>query len=256
MKGLVLAAGKGERLKPLTDRIPKVLLEVGGRPLIHYALMMLKRAGVTKVAVNVHHLASEIERSLGSGRALGVDITYCPEPRLFGTGGPLLALRGYFGDEPFIVVNSDTTLGLDLPRMIEFHRSRGALATLALHRPANIERYSRLEIDRDAVIRRIRLRTADGFNDHPTDLPADIALALESYMYCGLTICDPAVYAHMPSAPPFSLVGDIIIPMVEKRMPVLGYVHQGFFRTVDDLASYEKLKAEFAEKPPALDYME
>ncbi len=68
MKALVLAAGKGERLRPLTETIPKPMLELGGRPLIHYPLMMLKRAGITQVAVNVYHLAGIIESGLGSGR--------------------------------------------------------------------------------------------------------------------------------------------------------------------------------------------
>ena len=84
MKALVLAAGLGERVRPLTEKIPKPMLEVGGRPLIHYALAMLKRAGITQVAINVHHLAGEIQRGLGDGSSLGMEITYSPEPILTG----------------------------------------------------------------------------------------------------------------------------------------------------------------------------
>src|SRR5208283_4564627 len=95
MKALVLAAGLGERARPLTEKTPKPMLEVGGRPLIHYPLAMLKNAGITQVAINVHHLAGEIQRGLRDGRSLGMEITYSPEPTLMGTGGPLNALRGY-----------------------------------------------------------------------------------------------------------------------------------------------------------------
>src|SRR5271155_1400177 len=93
MKGLVLSAGYGERLRPLTETTPKPILEVGGRPLIHYALLLLKRAGITEVAINVHHLATEVERAIGDGAALGLRITYSPERVLTGTGGPLVVLR-------------------------------------------------------------------------------------------------------------------------------------------------------------------
>src|SRR5580704_16379437 len=110
MKALVLAAGKGERLRPLTETIPKPMLELGGRPLIHYPLMMLKRAGITQVAINLHHLAERIETGLGTGRALGLEITYAPETVLLGTGGPLCGLRDFFGSESFVVANADTMM--------------------------------------------------------------------------------------------------------------------------------------------------
>ena len=114
MKALVLAAGLGERVRPLTEKVPKPMLEVGGRPLIHYPLAMLKRAGITQVAINVHHLAGQIQSGLRDGKSLGIDITYSPEPTLTGTGGPLNALRGYFGNETFVLANSDSILDLDL----------------------------------------------------------------------------------------------------------------------------------------------
>src|SRR5579883_3042569 len=124
MKALVLAAGKGERLRPLTESIPKPMLELGGQPLIHYALLMLKRAGITQIAINVHHLAHRIESALGDGRGLGLEITYAPEAVLLGTGGPLCGLRSFFGSEPFVVANSDTIMDLDLPAMLAAHRGR------------------------------------------------------------------------------------------------------------------------------------
>ena len=251
MKALVLAAGKGERLRPLTETIPKPMLELGGRPLIHYPLMMLKRAGITQVAINVYHLAERIETGLGTGHALGLEITYAPETVLLGTGGPLCGLRGFFGSEPFVVANADTMMDLDLPAMIESHRTRGALATFALHRPANISAYSRLEIDHDGRLRRMRLLTGrDGaFEDFPDQPPA---MVVEAYMFCGLYICEPKVYDMMPPAPPFSSMKDLFAPIVARGLPVFGYVHRGLFRTVDDLATYENLKREFARNPPRL----
>ena len=173
MKALVLSAGYGERLRPLTETIPKPILEVGGRPLIHYPLLMLRQAGITEVAINVHHLAGEIERALGDGSSLGLRITYSPERVLAGTGGPLAVLRDYFADEPFILLNCDTILDLDLAAMIEFHRDRGGLATFVLRAGGDPNAYSRIECAADGRIRRMRLlhgRTRGEFIDYPTEL--------------------------------------------------------------------------------------
>jgi NDP-sugar pyrophosphorylase family protein len=248
MKALVLAAGKGERLRPLTETIPKPMLELGGRPLIHYPLSMLKRAGIRQVAINVHHLAGYIQNGLGDGRSMGLEITYAPETTLLGTGGPLRGLREFFGDEPFVVANADTVMDLDLPAMITSHRGHRAMATFALTRPANMDAYSHLEIDHDRRLRRMRLLTArgGGFEDFPSAPPE---VAVEPYMFCGLYICEPQVYDTMPAAAPFSSMKDLFAPMVARGLPLFGYVHGGLFRTVDDLATYGNLKREFAANP-------
>src|SRR5271170_3043043 len=146
MRALVLAAGMGERLRPLSLDIPKPMLPLAGRPLIHYPLAMLKRAGITEVAINLHHLASKLEQGLGDGSQLGLRITYAPEPVLLGTGGPLNGLREFLGRDTFVIANSDTILDLDLAAMLAFHRERGAVTTIALYHPANLDYYSRLEI--------------------------------------------------------------------------------------------------------------
>jgi NDP-sugar pyrophosphorylase family protein len=253
MRALVLAAGKGERLRPLSNETPKPMLPIGGRPLIHYPLAMLKRAGITEVAINVHHLASKVQDGLGDGSRLGMRITYAPEPVLLGTGGPLNGLREYLGGDSFVIANSDGILDLDLAAMIAVHRERGALATIALFQPANIDYYSLIEIDADERIRRMRLlarRSPLEFDDYPKDLaPADAGTLL-SFMYCGVIVAEPAVLGMIPATPPWSLMTGLFAPMVANGLPVFGRVHRGYFRTVDDLRSYDALKAEFASSPP------
>jgi NDP-sugar pyrophosphorylase family protein len=258
MKGLVLSAGYGERLRPLTETTPKPILEVGGRPLIHYPLLMLKRAGITEVAINVHHLAAKIERTIGDGAALGLRITYSPERVLAGTGGPLVVLREYFGNEPFVLVNCDTILDLDLAATIGFHRERRGMATFVLRAGGDPDAYSRIECDAAGRIRRMRLlrgRARGEFIDYPRDLDANVAAALTPYMYCGVMVCEPEVFAMTPPAPPFSLMGDLFAPIAARGVPLFGYVHRGFFRTVDDLPGYEAVRDEFASAPPPLDFL-
>jgi NDP-sugar pyrophosphorylase family protein len=253
MKALILAAGMGERLRPLTDVTPKPMLELGGRPLIHYPLAMLRRAGITEVAINLHHLATAIQRGLGSGSQLGLHITYAPEPVLLGTGGPLNGLRNFLGGDTFAIVNSDTILDLDLSAMLAFHRNRAALATIALFHPANLDYYSRLEIDAAEKLRRMRLlvrRSPLQYDDYPPNLDDGVAATLSGFMYCGVIVAEPAVLKLIPPKTPWSLMEGLFAPMVARAQPVFGYVHTGYFRTMDDLKSYDALKAEFASSPP------
>jgi NDP-sugar pyrophosphorylase family protein len=259
MKALVLAAGLGERVRPLTESVPKPMLEVGGRPLIHYPLLMLKRAGISTVVINVHHLAGEIQKRLGDGSSLGLEIIYSPEPTLLGTGGPLNALRDFLGDGTFAVANSDSISDLDVGAMLRFHRERGALATLGLYRPDNLETYSRIEIDSDSRVRRIRLlksRAPVSFDDYPAELKDCDPATLSPWMYCGAWVAEPAVLDLIPRSAPWSLMTGLFGPMVAQGLPVFGYAHRGYFGTVDDLESYQALVSEFETSPPRLPYLD
>ena len=258
MKALVLAAGLGERARPLTETIPKPMLEVGGRPLIHYPLAMLKRAGITQVAINVHHLAGVIQNGLRDGKQFGIDITYSPEPTLAGTGGPLNALRGYFGDETFVLANSDSILDLDVAAMIAFHRERGAIATIALFKPTDGRDYEHIEVDTDGRIQRMRLiksRKPLAYNDYPAE-PGTDASRLDWFMYPGVMVMEPAIFDLIPKTPPWALFAGLYGPMVANRQPVFGFVHRGFFRTVDDLKAYQSLRREFDTTPPEFRYLQ
>jgi NDP-sugar pyrophosphorylase family protein len=258
MKALVLAAGLGERVRPLTDIIPKPMLEVGGRPLIHYAFAMLRGAGITQVAINVHHLAEKIQDGLRDGQALGLDITYSPEATLTGTGGPLNALRDYFVDETFVLANSDTIIDLDLAAMIAFHRARGAAATIALFNPHDDREHEHLEIDRDARVRRMRLLKSHNplaYSDYPAELRDIDAAALDWFMYPGVMVLEPAIFDLIPKSTPWALFGGLLGPMTANGLPVYGYVHRGFFRTVDDLKVYESICREFEISLPKFSFL-
>jgi NDP-sugar pyrophosphorylase family protein len=256
IRALVLSAGRGERLRPLTDTVPKPLVEIGGRSLIHYPLLMLKRAGIREIAINTHHLAHAMETSLRTGSQLGIEIVWSPEPTLLGTGGPLNGLRGFLGGDTFVMANSDTILDFDVAEAIRFHRDRGALITLAVARPQNLDYYSHIELDSSARIRRMRLlksRSPLAYDDFATE-PLDES-ALESFMYCGVIIFEPQVLELIPPAPPWSIMNHLIAPMVRDGLPVFGRIHRGLMRTIDDLKTYEKVSAEFATNPPQLHFL-
>ncbi len=107
MKAMILAAGRGERMRPLTDNTPKPLLQAGGQPLIEYHLRALAEAGFEQVVINHAHLGEQLEQTLGDGSHFDLAIQYSPEGTALETGGGIFHALPLLGEEPFLVVNGD-----------------------------------------------------------------------------------------------------------------------------------------------------
>jgi len=133
MRAMILAAGRGERLRPLTDRTPKPLIEVGGRSLIEWQVARLARAGLRELVVNVSHLGERIEAALGDGARLGVAIAWSREPVALETAGGIAAALPLLGDEPFAVVNADIWCDFDYRRLIPVATRLAAHAGAGAH---------------------------------------------------------------------------------------------------------------------------
>ena len=138
MKAMILAAGLGTRLRPLTDDRPKALVEVGGRTLLEITLARLRAFGVSEVIINVHHFADMVVDYLKAKNNFGMRIEISREEVLLDTGGGLKKAAYFFledssgKDEPFILHNVDVISTIDLGRMAQFHAEHHALATLAV----------------------------------------------------------------------------------------------------------------------------
>ena len=131
MKAMILAAGRGERMRPLTDTIPKPLLRLGGRPIIERTIECLARAGIVQLVINHAHLGHLIEAALGDGRRLGVSIRYSAEAEALETAGGIANALPLLGDEPFLAVNGDIYCDFDFATL-RAHRLGTALAHLVL----------------------------------------------------------------------------------------------------------------------------
>lgn len=139
MKAMILAAGRGERLRPLTDHVPKPLLAVGGKPLLAWHLERLAAAGFTEVVINVAYLAERIVAAFGDGRTFGLHISYSREDEPFETAGGIAHARPLLGEMPFLLLNADVFCNCNLARLRR-RALRGRLAHLLLapnpaHRP-------------------------------------------------------------------------------------------------------------------------
>jgi NDP-sugar pyrophosphorylase family protein len=135
-KGMILAAGEGTRLRPLTLDTPKAVVPIGGIPLIAHTVHWLVSHGIVEVMINLHYQGEKIVASLGDGSALGAKISYSWESALLGTAGGVKRCEGFFGG-PFVVIYGDVLTDCDLTALIAFHRQRQAVATLALYEAPN-----------------------------------------------------------------------------------------------------------------------
>jgi NDP-sugar pyrophosphorylase family protein len=132
-KAMILAAGLGTRLSPLTDTKPKALVEWKGVPLLDHVILKLKGAGFTEIIINIHHYAEMIMDHLERRKHFGIRIAFSHEKEeLLDTGGGIARASWFFGDQPFLVYNVDVLSGIDLKALLEAHHRSGAMATMAV----------------------------------------------------------------------------------------------------------------------------
>jgi NDP-sugar pyrophosphorylase family protein len=230
MKALILAAGAGTRLRPLTDTCPKPMLPVAGTPLLARTLRWLRRYGVTEAALNLHHLPDVVRDGLGDGAAFDMRLTYAYEPELRGTAGAVHNFPGFF-DAPFLVIYGDLLMDLDLDDLVGFHRERGALMTLALKRTATPHSQGMIEVDEAGRVLRFveKPRAWDG---------GDTANA-------GVYVCEPAVAARVP--PGVSDFGHDIIPaLLGEGAAVYGRPLVGYLLDIGTPDAYAQAQRDWA----------
>jgi NDP-sugar pyrophosphorylase family protein len=232
VKAMVLAAGQGTRLRPTTDNMPKALVPVAGRPMIEYALLLLRYHGISDIIINLHHFGEQIESRLGYGEALGLKINYSREPELLDTGGGLLKARAFLQDGVFIVVNTDALIDLDLGALVEFHARNAAMATLVLRPDVNADQYGSMDIDSSGRIHRFLQSKAALMPTTP----------LIKLMFTGVQILDPKIFDHMENyaaVRKFSTTKDIYPRMLVAGEPLFGFRFDGFWQ---DLGTPERIR--------------
>ena len=204
MKAMILAAGLGTRLRPLTEDRPKALVTVGGRTLLEIALGRLREFGVSEVIVNTHYFAGMVEDYLKENGNFGMRIEISREDLLLDTGGGMKKAAPFFleggGDEPFFLHNVDVLSNIDLGRMVRFHREREALATLAVQ-----ERESSRLLLFDPMGQLCGRRTRRG-GETAVEMvrPVPDARALA---FCGIHAISPRLLGKMTGEGAFSIIG-------------------------------------------------
>ncbi|HZD39319.1 MAG TPA: NDP-sugar synthase [Terriglobales bacterium] len=221
MKAMVLAAGQGMRLRPLTERRPKALVPVAGRAMIEYPLLLLRHYGIHDIVINLHHHGEQIVDYLGTGERYDLHITYSRERELLGTGGGLLKAKSFLKDETFIVINTDVLIDLSLADLMTFHQVRKAAATLVLRPDERADDYGSIEIDAKGRICR--------FLD--TRISPSPGAAGRKLMFTGVQILEPEVFRSADyAAEKFSTTRHIYPHMLRQGEALYGYSFEGYWQ--------------------------
>ncbi len=233
MKAMILAAGLGTRLRPLTDVTPKPLLPVAGTPMIVWNLLLLKRHGIREVVVNLHHLGTMIPQALGDGASFGMRIIYSHEPMILGTGGGIKQAEPHFNGEPVLILNGDTLFELDLGALMAFHRERQAAATLVLRQDPEAARWGLVEVTDQAEVVRI---TGRGRSE-PTPTTGR--------MFAGIHILHPRLLRALPVGKESSII-DAYVRGIQERERILGYDFTGYWSDVGTPERYAQVERDAA----------
>ena len=231
MKAMVLAAGQGTRLRPITDGKPKALVPVAGRPMIEYALLLLRYYGICEIVINLHHFGGQIESHLGNGNKLGLQISYSNEAELLDTGGGLRKARAFLQDGTFIVINTDALIDVNLAEIIDFHKHRQATATLVLRPDQQADQYGSMDVDGTGRIYRFL----------KTKIDLKLTAPTRKLMFTGVQILEPKVFDYMEShsaGEKFSTTRQTYPQMLLAGEPLYGFCFEGFWQ---DLGTAERI---------------
>lgn len=230
---MILAAGFGTRLRPITLDIPKPMVTVGSDPLIVRTIRQLAQAGIQEIVVNLHHLGDRIREALGDGQDLGVTLLYSEEGEILGSGGGIKLAEPYLSEGTFIVVNGDVLIDLDYAEVLAFHRQKRALATMVLRPDPDPDEWGAIEIDEEQRIRQFVQK-----------LPA-AAAPLRKLMFTGVHVLEPAVFDYLPTT--FSSINDVLYPRaIAEGKPIYGYVHEGYWSDVGTLERLDEARRDAA----------
>lgn len=228
LAGMVLCAGLGTRLSPLTSRVAKPAVPVCGVTLVRFSLALLAGAGVRRVVVNVHHLPDGMASAAGdAARALGLDLAISREPVIAGTGGALREARASLeGADAIVLMNGDVLFDLDLGAALAAHRASGALATMVLLPMPAGARYAAVEVDAGGAVRRIAGNFGPGGE------------GLVPWHFSGVHVLSPALLDRVPGLPFEADVNRHVYPPLMASGAVRGLVASGYWNDLGTPARY------------------
>jgi NDP-sugar pyrophosphorylase family protein len=235
MKAIMLAGGKGTRLRPLTIHTPKPIVPIFDRPFLHYQLDLLKRvAEIDEVVISLNYQPRRIEEIFGDGGESGLSIRYVVEPVPLGTGG---AVR-YAGEalrESVIVFNGDVMTQVDLGAVIRLHRERKAKATIVLTPVENPSAYGLVETDRDGNIQRFLEKPK------PDEITCDTINA-------GIYVLEPDTFDRIPKDVPWSIERSFFPSLIERGETFVAYVDRGYWIDIGTPEKYQQVHRDIMDQ--------
>jgi NDP-sugar pyrophosphorylase family protein len=222
---MVLAAGLGTRLRPLTGSISKPMAPIVNRPVMYHILRLLKKHGYDEAVANLHYHPHAITNYFGRGQRVGIDLRYSLEPELMGTAGGMKAVQRYLEDDTFLVISGDALTDIDLTKLLKQHKESGGIATLALKRVDDPSRFGVVIIDKDNRIL--------GFQEKPA--PGE---ELSTLCNCGIYIFEPQIFDFIPKDTFYDFGKELFPQFVDKAIPFYGFEIDNYWNDVGSLEQY------------------
>lgn len=233
MKAMILAAGQGRRLRPLTDICPKPMIPLGGKPLLEHVITLLAKHGFDQLVVNLHHLPEVVRAHFGDGSAWKVRLTYSLETELLGTAGAVRRMAAFF-DQPFLVYYGDNLSNMDLGEFWEAHTYQGELASMGLHREDDPCRSGIVRLDEWS-------RIAE-FIEKPR--PEQVFSGYQ--INCGIYALQPRIFDWIPSQGASDFGAEVFPRLLAAGQPIYGHPLRGQLLASDTPERYAAAQAQIA----------
>ncbi|ETX03274.1 MAG: hypothetical protein ETSY1_00545 [Candidatus Entotheonella factor] len=222
MKVMILAAGMGTRLHPLTEICPKPLVPLMLQPMLGHLLTQLRQYHVQEVVINLHHHAEQLQQWIGNGQQWGFEhIHLSYEPEILGTAGAIKQAEAVLGDAPFCVINADVLSDVDLAAVWQWHGQRQAAVTMVLRPDPEAHRYGPVVVDGDSRVCHI--------NGRPE---TKAHLTGEVLMFTGMQVVSPEIFADIPPGECISTAAETYPMLIGKEAGVYGYRHDGYWMDI------------------------
>lgn len=235
VRGLLLAAGEGTRLRPLTLDRPKPMVPIGGHPLLGHLVALLRHHNVIEIAINLHYKPDAIIDYLGDGEVAGVRVTYSHEQRLLGSAGAAKRLESFL-DRTFVVLYGDVLTDVDLGALIDAHRRQRAVATLLLHEVSDPTRHGIVELADDGRITR--------FVEKPR--PEAVFSRLAN---AGVYVLEPSILSHVPPDQVSDFGQEVFPSLIEQGLPLYGHcLEEGYILDIGSPERYAQAEHDFTTR--------
>jgi len=227
MKAMILAAGVGSRLDPLTRTIPKPLVPVLNRPVMEYLVELLKKHGFDEIMVNLHYLGDQIEEYFGDGSKWGVKICWSREEQLWGDAGSVKRVEDFFRNDTFLVIGGDDLTDMDLNRLVQTHKDKKALATIGLSLVDDPSEYGIVKMNEESRVIE--------FLEKPTG-----GKIFSNTANTGVYVFQPEIFELIPRGR-FFMFGKQLFPLLmEQRLHVAGHLTAAYWKDVGNLKVYQQ----------------
>jgi NDP-sugar pyrophosphorylase family protein len=227
MKAMILAAGLGTRLRPLTLEKAKPAIPLVGVAVVVRLIQTLMDQGVTKFRLNLHHLPQTIEQVFEASPRDSLPVSFSYEPEILGTAGGLKANESFFDDPTFVMANGDIFIDFPLEKAVAFHREKGALATLVLFRQDPPYRYLPVQIDEEGRL--------CNFKDARTPVGR---LRPEAFVFTGIHILEPEIFEFIPGGCFYEINDQVYPTALKSGRQVLGFPVEGYWNDLGDPGRY------------------